>query len=119
MARNRRDTLKEHIVGAVALMQAAKAGDDALVKQRSAEWYANGDEIADFLSKANRKNWPRRTMRKMMKGHLDQTLDEAVNRLTGSYEADVRDYDEIHHHILEMADALSAGIVEQFPRKFR
>jgi hypothetical protein len=54
-----------------------------------------------------------------MKGHLDQTLDEAVNRLTGKYDADVRDYDRIHHHILDMADALSAGIIKQFPRKFR
>jgi hypothetical protein len=111
--------LKEHIVGAVALMTAAKAGDDALIEQRTGEWYANGNEIADFLSRANRENWPRKTMRKMMKGHLDQTLSEAVNRLTGKYAADVRDYDEIHHHILQMADALSAGIIEQFPKRFR
>jgi len=48
-----------------------------------------------------------------------RTLSEAVNRLDGKYAADVRDYEEIHHHILEMADALSAGIVAQFPRRFR
>jgi hypothetical protein len=111
--------LKEHIVGAVALLTAAKAGDQALIKQRSAEWYVNGNEIADFLHKANRKHWPKATLRKMMKGHLDQTLNEAVNRLGGEYDADIRDYDEIHHHILEMADALSAGIIKQFPRRFR
>jgi hypothetical protein len=111
--------LKEHIVGAVALLTAAKAGDQALIKQRSAEWYVNGNEIADFLHKANRKHWPKATLRKMMKGHLDQTLNEAVNRLGGKYDADIRDYDEIHHHILEMADALSAGIIKQFPRRFR
>jgi hypothetical protein len=35
-------------------LQAAKAGDQNLVKQRSAEWYANGTQIADFLHKANR-----------------------------------------------------------------
>jgi hypothetical protein len=110
--------LKEHIAGAVALLQAAKAGDDALIKQRTAEWYANGKEIADFLSKANPDNWPRTEMRKMMKGHLDQTLDEAVHRLTGNYAADVRDYERVHHHILEMADALSSGIIAQFPRRF-
>jgi hypothetical protein len=111
--------LKEHIVGAVALLTAAKASDRALIDQRSAEWYANGNRIADFLAEANPKNWPRKTLRKMMKGHLDQTLAEATNRLSGSYDADVRDYDEIHEHILEMADALSAGIIKQFPRKFR
>jgi hypothetical protein len=111
--------LKEHITGAVALLQAAKDGDDALIKQRSAEWYVNGNQVADFLSSANERYWPRKALRKMMKTHLDQTLSEAVNRLKGNYAADIRDYDEIHHHILEMADALSAGIMKQFPGRFR
>jgi hypothetical protein len=111
--------LKEHIVGAVALMTAAKAGDDALIKQRTDEWYANGNEIADFLHEANPRNWSQGEMRQMMKVHLDQTLSEAVNRLTGKYADDVRDYDEIHDHILIMADSLSTGIIKQFPKRFR
>ena len=111
--------LKEHIVGAVALLAAAKAGDQALIKQRSDEWYANGNEIADFLHEANPRNWSQKAMRSAMKAHLDQTLDEAVHRLGGKYEADVRDYDRIHAHILMMADTLSKGIIKQFPRKFR
>jgi hypothetical protein len=111
--------LKEHIVSAVALLQAAKAGDQDLVKQRSAEWYVNGNEIADFLHGANPRNWSKTAMRGMMKRHLDQTLSEAVHRLGGDYQADVRDYEEIHHHILEMADSLSDGIMKQFPRRFR
>ena len=111
--------LKEHISGAVALLQAAKAGDQAAIDQRTAEWYANGNQIADFLHAANPHHWPRKAQRRMMKRHLDQTLREAVHRLQGDYAADVRDYDAIHHHILEMADTLSAGIIEQFPRRFR
>jgi hypothetical protein len=111
--------LKEHIVGAVALLKAAKSGDQALIKRRTDEWYANGNEISDFLHQANPHNWSQKAMRRMMKGHLDQTLSEAVNRLTGKYDADVRDYDKIHEHILMMADTLSTGIVKQFPRRFR
>ena len=111
--------LKQHILGAVALLQAAKAGDQALITRRSAEWYANGNEIADFLNKANPRTWSRTTMRRMMKGHLDQTLREAVDRLNGRYAADVRDYDAVHEHILMMADTLSKGIIKQFPRRFR
>lgn len=111
--------LKEHIAGAVNLMAAAKSGDQAQITQRSDEWYANGNQVADFLSAANRKAWPRTAMRGMMKGHLDQTLDEAVNQLKGNYAASARDYDEIHQHILKMADALSDGIIKQFPKKFR
>src|SRR5262245_37276232 len=43
--------LKDHILGAVALLQAAKAGDQTMIKQRSDEWYANANDIADFLNK--------------------------------------------------------------------
>jgi hypothetical protein len=111
--------LKEHIVGAVALLKAAKSGDQALIKQRTDEWYANGNEISDFLHQANPRIWSQKAMRRMMKGHLDQTLSEAVNRLTGKYDADVRDYDKIHRHILMMADTMSKGIIKQFPRRFR
>jgi hypothetical protein len=111
--------LVEHIAGAVALLQAAKAGDQGLIEQRTAEWYENGNQIADFLHEANQRNWPRKGMRRMMRRHLDQTISEAVNRLQGNYTADIRDYDQIHRHILVMADTLSSGIIKQFPRRFR
>jgi hypothetical protein len=119
-AGNRLTTLlKAHIIGAVELMQAAKSGDKAQVAKASSAWYTNGNQVADFLSSANPHNWSRADMRTMMKTHLDQTLSEATNRLTGHYPADVRDYDAIHRHILEMADMLSDGIVKQFSSRFR
>jgi hypothetical protein len=110
--------LEDHINGAVDLLAAAKAGDQPQVKKASAAWYRNGNQIADFLSGANPDNWPRDEMRSMMRTHLDQTLDEAVQRLEGDHEAEVRTYDEIHTHILEMADALTDGILAQFPERF-
>ena len=110
--------LKQHILGAVALLQAAKSGDAAQIAQAKAEWYANGRQIADFLHSANPRNWPRGELREMMKAHLDQTLQEAVDRLGGNFTVDIRDYERIHRHILEMADTLSTGIMKQFPRRF-
>ena len=111
--------LREHILGAVALLQAAKSGDPAAIKTASDAWYANADQIADFLHNANKRDWPRVEMRAMMKTHLDQTLKEATDRLQGNFAADIRDYESVHRHILEMADMLSDGIVRQFPGKFR
>jgi hypothetical protein len=111
--------LKAHINGALELLQAAKAGDAARLAQAKAAWYANSRQIADFLSSANRRNWPRADMRAMMRTHLDQTLKEAVDRLQGDFGADIQDYDAVHRHILMMADTLSGGIIEQFPRRFR
>jgi hypothetical protein len=111
--------LREHILGAVALLQAAKSGDSAAIAKASDAWYANAREIADFLHAANKRNWSRADMRAMMKTHLDQTLKEATDRLQGRFAADIRDYEAVHRHILEMADMLSSGIIRQVPAKFR
>ncbi len=110
--------LREHITTAVDILAAAKAGDNAAVKRASDRWYANANQIADFLAAAN-PHLSRTTMRAMMREHLDQTLAEAVDRLHGNYAADVRDYDAIHRHILVMADTISGAIMQQFPHRFR
>ena len=54
-----------------------------------------------------------------MRMHLDQTLAEAAHELAGDYAASVADYDEIHEHILEMADVLSNGLIGAFPQLIR
>ena len=54
----------------------------------------------------------------MMKMHLTTTTDEVVARLTKNWDADVRAFDAVHDHILKMSDALTDGIVKQFPQKF-
>jgi hypothetical protein len=110
--------LEEHINGAVDLLVAAKSADQQAFEQANRAWYANGREVADFLHRANPRNWQRSEMRSMMRTHLDQTVAEAAHRLEDNYAADIRDYDAIHRHILEMADELSDGIVAQFPRRF-
>jgi len=118
-AANELDTLlREHIAGAADLLAATKAGDTAAFDEAHAAWYANGNEIADFLHAANPQYWPRHEMRMMMREHLDLTLAEAAHRLAGEFELDVADYDAIHDSILEMADMLSRGIIRQFPGRF-
>jgi hypothetical protein len=108
--------LKEHILGAAALLNAAKAGEDTTAA--SGAWYANANEIADFLHDANPRNWSQAEMRDMMKMHLDLTLEEAVARLQGHYADDIAAYDKVHAEILQMADMLAKGIIAQFPQKF-
>ena len=54
-----------------------------------------------------------------MSEHLDLTTAEAVARIGGDWDADVRAYERAHEQVLEMADMLSAGIVDQFPSRFR
>ena len=111
--------LRDHILTAVDILTAAKAGDQQAVDEASARWYANADDIAAFLSSANPDNWPLGETRSMMRDHLDLTLAEAVARLQGDFQADIAAYDAVHRQILEMADMLSAGIVAQFPKAFK
>jgi len=110
--------LKQHISIAVDLIKAAKAGDKAAQKQADDRWQANAVDIATFLSKAN-PNWPKDTLVEMMKTHLSTTTAEVVARLTHDWDADVKAYDAVYDHILMMADALTEGIIKQFPEKFK
>ena len=99
------------------LIKAARAGDKAGQQQADSRWQQNAMQIADFLSKAN-SNWPKATLVDLMKKHLSTTTNEVVARLNKDWDADVRAFDEVYEHILHMADALSDGIVKQFPNKF-
>lgn len=110
--------LRTHITTAADLLSAAKANDATAVATAKDAWYANADDIAAFLSKANPDHWPEATLKDAMHMHLDQTLAEATDRLAGDTAKEIADYDAIEHHILAMADTLSAGIVAQFPDRF-
>lgn len=113
------DLLKEHIVIAADLLKAAKANNDAEFKTVNAKWFRNADDIAAFLSTANPKNWSLEDMKKMMHDHLNLTTQEAVARIKKDYKADIETFDKVRAEILEMSDMLGAGIIKQFPEKFK
>lgn len=110
--------LKDHILIAVEVVKAAKSGNDMELKKASNKWIDNSDDIAIFLSNAN-PNWPKQTLIGMLHKHLDLTTNEVVSRLKKDWSADIKAFDEGHDHILILSDALSNGIVKQFPDKFK
>ncbi|MCC7401486.1 MAG: hypothetical protein IT214_08375 [Chitinophagaceae bacterium] len=110
--------LTTHIQEAVPVLQAAKAGDQNALQQALNNWYKNAQDIADFLTAANPKNWNSADMRDMMKGHIDQTTTYSVDLLQGNYKKAVVDYGAAFDHMMMMADMLSEGIAKQFPNKF-
>ena len=111
--------LKEHITTAAEVVAAAKANNKAKLDDANRRWFANADQIADFLSKANPKNWPQAEMRNMMHDHLNLTTEEAVAQLHGDYAGSIAAYDKVHMQILTMADGLTDGIAKQFPSKVK
>ena len=111
------DLLKQHILIAVDLLAAAKAGDDAEFQRQDQRWSQNAEEIATFLSSAN-PNWPKNDVVDLLSVHLKLTKDEAVARLTGKWDADVVAFDDIFTEIMTVSDTLADGIVKQFPDRF-
>ncbi|NLN07774.1 MAG: acetylglutamate kinase [Firmicutes bacterium] len=103
----------EHLVLAAELVQAAKAGDVEAAQEAERRWYANGDEIAAFLSRIN-PFWNRQEMERLWRVHLDQVRDQALARLNGDYEEDIFFYDQGEKHVLKMADEFTRGIARQF-----
>lgn len=111
------DLLKQHILIAVDLLTAAKAGDDAEFQRQDQRWSQNAEEIATFLSGAN-PNWPKNDVVDLLSVHLKLTKGEAVARLTGKWDDDVTAFDDIFTEIMTVSDTLADGIVKQFPDRF-
>ena len=109
--------LKQHILIAVDLLTAAKAGDDAEFQRQDQRWSDNAGEIAALLSGAN-PHWPRNDVYDLLSVHLKLTKDEAVARLTGNWDGDVTAFDDIFTEIMTVSDTLADGIVSQFPDRF-
>ncbi|MEU5811243.1 hypothetical protein [Streptomyces sp. NPDC047718] len=111
--------LTTHIEQAVPVLQAAQAGDQAALKKALDDWYANANDIADFLTNANPKNWPRSVTEPMLREHIDQTVVYATDLLKGDYTNAIKHFDEANDHMMTLADILAKGIIAQFPDKFR
>jgi hypothetical protein len=110
--------LNSHILIAADLLTALKYNDVAALNIANQQWFENADSIALFLSNAN-PEWDFTEMQMMMHEHLNLTTAEAVARNNQDYAADITAYDAVEMEILEMADMLSMGIIEQFPAQFR
>jgi hypothetical protein len=109
--------LKQHIMIAVDLIEAAKSGQDETFRAKDAAWTQNADQIADLLSGAN-PNWPKKDVVDLLGLHLSLTKQEVVARLQKDWAADVEAFDQIFTEILTVSDVLADGIVKQFPDRF-
>ncbi|MEW9051566.1 MAG: glycosyltransferase [Neobacillus sp.] len=110
--------LKEHIVIAGKIVDAAKAGKGDMVKQLDKEWHRNADDIAEFLSGAN-PNLKIEDLKKLLYMHLELVTNDLSASLVKDWDARITAIDDGVTHIIIMSDAISSGIVKQFPQKFK
>lgn len=109
--------IKEHLLIAADLVKAAIAGDQQAVASTEKKWYANADQIVDFLSRLN-PFFPKEAFHKMFYRHLELVKSEAVTLISKDYQANVDLFDEMERDALMMADTITASIIKQFPQMF-
>lgn len=111
------ELLREHILIAGTIVEAAKADNQEEVKRLDQDWHRNADAIAKFLSKAN-PHWKFKEMQDMMYTHLKLITEIVISCLKGEWEADIAATDKNEIHMIHFANILTEGIVKQFPEKF-
>jgi hypothetical protein len=111
------DLLTEHIVIAGKIVEAAKAGNQKEVEKLNKEWYRNADDITTFLTSAN-PDWSQKELKELLYMHLGFVTKEAVARIKKDWMQNIESFDKGRAHIFHLADALTEGIVKQFPEKF-
>lgn len=109
--------LKQHILIAADLVEAARTNNTAKYTQEDKKWKENAAQIAQFLSKAN-SNWPEKDLDTMLNTHLSLTIDETKAHAAKKWDQDIAAFDKIFEQAMMMADTFTSGIVKQFPDKF-
>jgi hypothetical protein len=111
------DLLAGHYGAVKGYMSAAYANDTAGMEGARKHLTANAKEIAAFLSSAN-PNWPKDTLESLLLAHGAHHLQQidAINRKDFASEAET--WAMMKKHMYTIADALAAGIVKQFPKRF-
>ncbi|MDK8183926.1 acetylglutamate kinase [Paenibacillus sp. UMB4589-SE434] len=107
----------EHLTIAAELVKALQAGNTSAAADAKQRWYANADDIAEFLGTIN-PYWSKEEWRKMLYEHLELLSSEVSSRLAGKYAENIAIGDQIQLQALEMADMMTSGIVQQFPMAF-
>jgi hypothetical protein len=102
--------IKEYMTATYAADQAVK--DKALEKVKS-----NARDIAALLSSAN-PNWPKETLVSLLYAHGGHHVAQIEAFAVKDYAAEAQAWDAMKSHMNMIADALGAGIVKQFPKKF-
>ncbi len=113
IAKRFEELLREHLLIASQLVNAAKEGDTQSVAQQRMKWYANADSIAAFLGGIN-PYWKVNTWRALLYDHLKMTENEAIQILQGQYDASITQYDDIQSEAIQMAQEMVNGIARQF-----
>lgn len=109
--------LAGHYGAVKGYMTAAYGNDKAGMETSRNDLVANAGEIAAFLSSAN-PNWPKDVLNGLLMAHGAHHLVQIEAFARGDFASEAENWATMKGHMNVIADALAAGIVKQFPKKF-
>lgn len=107
--------LSEHTELSGQMMTAMKNRDMQKVDQLERLWYQNAEKLAALLSSMN-KEYSYEQLIQSLGRHLDMLKRQMAASLEGNYDEEVRIFDESENQIMELADYLTEGLLQQFYR---
>lgn len=110
-----RNLLAEHVRLAGEMANAMKSGNMERSTQLETQLNQNADQMARLLANAN-SNYDYEELRRMMRNHLNLMQDTMTSELSGDHNEAVRMMGENEDQLMDMADVLTEGLVQQFYR---
>ena len=110
-----RNLLAEHVRLAGEMANAMKNGNMERSTQLETQLNQNADQMARLLANAN-SNYDYEELRRMMRNHLNLMQDTMTSELSGDHNEAVRLMGENADQLMDMADVLTEGLVQQFYR---
>lgn len=107
--------LTEHTRLTGEVMKATQHPEMAGMENVERQWYQNAEQVAKLLSSIN-SEYSYDDILKALTRHLDMTKRQMLAALNQEFDEEIRIFDESENQILEMADYLTNGLLEQFYR---
>jgi hypothetical protein len=109
--------LRAHEMGLYDYIVAAKSGDQAAIQAAMDNNTQMVTQIAQSLSSLN-PNWPCETVRTLFQEHVADAVNLTQLVMAGDYVAALNALDVAVEHAQVIADAMTNGLVAQFPQQF-
>lgn len=99
------------------IISLTKARDAVRLQGANKRGEKNARAIAALLADLN-PQWAQSHLESLTVAHMELTAAEIAARFGKKYQEDIVAFDEVFTHAMKLADALSSGIIGQFPLKF-
>lgn len=109
--------LRQHVMVAVDLIDAARAVDRTKYMDIDDVWYSNGEDLVDELCLRN-MSWSKEELFALWNAQRDFTKDELAARLEQNFDKDVEAFDHVVATAVKFSDRITDGILRQFADKF-